>query len=102
MYKHIDKMPYEDRKELFKSLSKATPKSIYDNDESVFKSGWTLKDADTTVYSYTKKTLQQAIKNHFKNPKHFGIPRFRQLDTLKHKVATHVVLTYVELTIMNT
>lgn len=77
MYKHIDKMSYEDRKELFKSLRKVTPKSIYDNDESVFKSGWTLKDADTTVYSYTKRILQQAIDNHLKNPKHFGVPRFK-------------------------
>ena len=77
MYKHIDKMSYEERKELFKSLRKATPKSIYDNDVAVFKSGWTLKDADTTVYSYTKRILQQAIDNHLKNPKHFGIPRFK-------------------------
>ena len=79
MYKYIDKMSYEERKKLFKSLSKATPKSIYDNDETVFRDGWTLKDADTTVYSYTKKILQQAIKNHFKNPKHFGIPRFKTI-----------------------
>ena len=77
MYKYIDKMSYEDRKELFKSLRKVTPKSIYDNDESVFKSGWTLKDADTTVYSYTKRILQQTIDNHLKNPKHFGVPRFK-------------------------
>lgn len=77
MYKHIDKMSYEDRKELFKSLRKVTPKSIYDNDESIFKSAWTLKDADTTVYLYTKKILQQAIDNHLKNPKHFGVPRFK-------------------------
>lgn len=77
MYKYIDKMSYEDRKELFKSLRKVTAKSIYDNDESVFKNGWTLKDADTTVYSYTKKILQQAIDNHLKNPKHFGVPRFK-------------------------
>lgn len=77
MYKHIDRMPYEERKELFKSLSKVTPKSIYDNDETVFESGWTLKDADVNNYGYTKKALQQAISNHFKNPKHFGIPRFK-------------------------
>lgn len=77
MYKHIDKMPYEDRKELFKPLKKIKTSSIYKNDETVFENGWTLKDADTTVYSYTKKILQQAVSNHLKNPKHFGIPRFK-------------------------
>lgn len=77
MYKHIDNMPYEERKDLFKSLNKITVSSIYQNDETVFKSGWMLKDADSNNYDYTKRTLQQAISNHLKNPKHFGIPRFK-------------------------
>lgn len=77
MYKYIERLPYEERKELFKSLTKITPKSIYDSDKTVFASGYTLKDGDSTNYGYTKRTLQAAINNHFKNPKHFGIPRFK-------------------------
>ena len=77
MYKYIERLPYEERKGLFKSLTKITPKSIYDSDKTVFVSGYTLKDGDSMNYSYTKRTLQTAINNHFKNPKHFGIPRFK-------------------------
>lgn len=77
MYKHIERLPYEERKDLFKASTKITPKSIYDNDKTVFASGYTLKDGDSMNYSYTKRTLQTAISNHFKNPKHFGIPRFK-------------------------
>ena len=77
IYKYIERLPYEERKNLFKSLTKITTKSIYDSDKTVFASGYTLKDGDTMNYAYTQRTLQTAINNHFKNPKHFGIPRFK-------------------------
>lgn len=77
IYKYIERLPSEERKDLFKSLTKFTPKSVYNSDKTVFASGYTLKDGDSKNYSYTKRTLQTAINNHFKNPKHFGIPRFK-------------------------
>ena len=77
MYKYINKMSYEERKVLFKSLKGIKTSSIYKNDETVFESGWMLKDADIGNLGNTKRTLERAISNHFKNPKHFGVPRFK-------------------------
>lgn len=77
IYKYIERLPYEERKGLLKSSTKITTKSIYDSDKTVFASGYTLKDGDSKNYDYTRRTLQTAINNHFKNPKHFGIPRFK-------------------------
>lgn len=76
-YYHIKKMTWEEQKELFDRLKKLTTKSIYAEDKTVFENGLMLKDADTSMYSYTKRTLQTAMNNHLKNPKHFGIPRFK-------------------------
>lgn len=76
-YYRIKKMTWEEQKELFDRLKKLTTKSIYAEDKTVFENGLTLKDADTSMYSYTKRTLQTAMNNHLKNPKHFGIPRFK-------------------------
>lgn len=77
VYRRIEHMKWEEQRDLFKGVRRLSTKAIYDADETVFKSGWTLKDADTSMYSYTLRTLKTAMNNHLKNPRHFGIPRFK-------------------------
>lgn len=77
IYRYVTRMPYEERREMFKSLKSMKVSSVYKSDNTVFENGWTLKDADISNYSYTMRHLQQAINNHLKNPKHFGVPKFK-------------------------
>src|SRR5699024_6283353 len=77
VYKRIERMSWEEQRDLFKGLRGLSTKAIYDADEIVFESGWILKAADTSMYSYTLRTLKTPMSNHLKNPRNFGIPRFK-------------------------
>lgn len=76
LYKTLNRLDYKDQKELAKRLNKIMPKKVYTEIEK-------LKCADTAMYGYTKKVLKQSFSNHFKNPKHFKMPKFKSFkDTL--------------------
>lgn len=76
LYKTLNNLDYKKQKKLAKGLNSITPKKVYIEFEK-------LKYADISIYDCTKKTLKQAFSNHFNNPKHFKMPRFKSFkDTL--------------------
>ena len=48
------------------------PKVTYYHNEYPF-----LKEVDSLALANTRQNLQQAFRNHFNNPDHFGLPRFK-------------------------
>lgn len=76
LYSLLNRLEYKEQKAISKKVNKISPKKIYSEITR-------LKFGDTTLYGYTRKTMQQAFKNHFKNPKKFGMPRFKSyLETV--------------------
>lgn len=69
LYNELNHMEYKDKKEMVKRLNKINLKSIYKNIR--------LENGDTGIYGHTKKQLKQSFDNHFGNPKHFKIPKFK-------------------------
>lgn len=76
--KYLKRIDYDEVKELFNNSLKKAPKRADMNEPE-----W-CKDCDNNVYTTTYRTLKQSFTNYFKNPKHFGIPKFKKHDYIKY------------------
>lgn len=76
VYNHLNHMSYENQKKIADRLKDVSVSDIR-------KKYPRLKQADSSSYSYALRILKQTFSNHFQNPKHFKMPRFKSYkDTI--------------------
>lgn len=71
---HKSGLLYDEKKQLFKRLSRITVKNIRDEYER-------LKDFDADAEGIVQRNLKSAFDKHLMNPKHFGLPRFKSFKS---------------------